>query len=255
MSDRKSQPSALTKALAVLSAFDCDEVTRGVSDLAHQLGMSKTTVHRILSELVDAGFVDRAPGGRYQIGMRLFELGTLATKPAVLRNAALPHLHSLYHATDFTVYLTVLDGLHAVHLERLPARHRPEIDARWGGRWSLHCSSVGKLLLAYSKGDLLDNYLARPLRAFTRYSIRDRAQLREHISHVRTVGYATSEQEALVGVYGIAAPVFDGTGAVVAAAAVAGHEREILRFKVQTVRTGEAITKAVSAKLPGQALN
>lgn len=252
MSMRVSQSTALGKAFAVLAAFDCNDVTRGVSDLARELGLPKGTVHRILAELVEVGFVDRTPGGRYQIGMRLFELGTLATKPAVLRNAALPYLHALYHATDFTVYLTVLDGLYAVHLERLPAKHRPEIDARWGGRWSLHCSSVGKVLLAYSPPDLFDDYTSRPLRSFTPFSIRDRHRLRKHIDQVRADGYATSEQEAILGVYGVAAPVFDGNGSIVASAAVAGHERTVLRFKSHTVRTASAITQTVAGRLTAE---
>src|SRR3546814_20704444 len=116
--------------------------------------MPKPTIHRLLTDLVDAGFVDKLPWGRYQVGMRLFELGTLARGPATLRSLALPHLHSLYRDTGYTVYLTVTDQGHAVQIERLPAPNRPQIQARGGGRWSLHCSAGGKVLLDFGAADL-----------------------------------------------------------------------------------------------------
>src|SRR3546814_10691293 len=92
--------------------------------------MPKPTIHRLLTDLVDAGFVDKLTWGRYQVGMRLFELGTLARGPATLRSLALPHLPSLSRDTGYTVYLTVTGQGHADQIERPPAPNRPQLKAR-----------------------------------------------------------------------------------------------------------------------------
>src|SRR3546814_10442328 len=86
--------------------------------------------------------------------MRISDWSSDVCSSDLLRSLALPHLHSLYRDTGYTVYLTVTDQGHAVQIERLPAPNRPQIQARWGGRWSLHCSSGGKVLLAFGAADL-----------------------------------------------------------------------------------------------------
>src|SRR3546814_3421773 len=75
--------TAVRKALLILEAFDGPQKTLGVTELSKQLSMPKPTIHRLLTDLVDAGFVDKLPWGRYQVGMRLFELGTLDRKSVV----------------------------------------------------------------------------------------------------------------------------------------------------------------------------
>src|SRR3546814_2639344 len=100
--------------------------------------MPKPTIHRLLTDLVDAGFVDKLPWGRYQVGMRLFELGTLARGPATLRSLALPHLHSLYRDTGYTVYLTVTDQGHAVQIER-SEEHTSELQSLMRISYAVFC--------------------------------------------------------------------------------------------------------------------
>jgi DNA-binding IclR family transcriptional regulator len=227
----------------VLAAFDSRRKTRGVTDLAAELQLSKTTVHRILQELTLSGFLTRTADGRYEIGLRMFELGTLASGPIQLRNVAVPRVHALYERTHYTVYLTILDGFEVVHLEKLPAPGQPEIGDRLGGRRSLHCTSVGKVLLAFSSPDRIKRYVERPLRPMTSASIRDPKVLCEHLETVRATGLATSIDEAIVGVYGIAAPVFDAQGEILASVAVAGHDREVLGFGPATANAARAITR------------
>lgn len=236
--------SSVTKAAQLLQAFDGPRRTRGVSDLAAELAMPKATVHRMLVDLCDAGLVERLPWGRYQIGLRMFELGTLAQGPAALRSLALPHLHELFNSTTYTVYLTIVDHDHAVQLERLAATSRPEVRARWGSRWILHCSSGGKVLLAYGVADL-ENYLPR-LEALTRHSIRDPATLRAELEAIRVNGYAVSRQESLLGVYGVAAPVRDVSGEVVAAVGVAGHDHHVVGFQREVIAAGARISRTLT---------
>lgn len=236
--------SAVTKAAQLLQAFDGPRQTRGVSDLAAELSMPKPTVHRMLADLCDSGLVERLPWGRYQIGLRMFQLGTLAKGPATLRSLALPHLHELFNATTFTVYLTIVDHGHAVQLERLAAPRRPEVRARWGSRWIPHCSSGGKVLLAYGAVDVQD-YITR-LEPLTRHSIRDPTTLISELENVRANGYAISRQESLLGVYGVAAPIRDADERVIAAAGIAGHEHQIVGYHSHVMASAAQISRTLS---------
>jgi DNA-binding IclR family transcriptional regulator len=236
--------SAVRKALLILEAFDGPHKTMGVTELSKQLSMPKPTIHRLLTDLVDAGVVDKLPWGRYQVGMRLFELGTLAQGAATLRSLALPHLHGLYRDTGYTVYLTVTDQGQAIQIERLPAPNRPQIQARWGGRWSLHCSSGGKVLLAFGAADV-ESYVEHIV-PLTKYSIRDVARLRAELDTVRSQGYALSQQESLLGVYGVAVPVYDSKRMVVAAVGIAGHEHSMTGLYPAVLKAGEAVSAELS---------
>lgn len=238
--------SAVRKALLVLEAFDGPHKTMGVTELSKQLSMPKPTIHRLLADLVDGGFVDKLPWGRYQVGMRLFQLGTLAQGAAALRSLALPHLHGLYHETGYTVYLTVADQGHAVQIERLPAPNRPQIQARWGGRWSLHCSSGGKVLLAFGAADVASYVGDGDIAPLTKYSIRDEARLRAELDMVRSQGYALSQQESLLGVYGVAVPVYDSKRMIVAAVGIAGHEHSLTGLYPAVLKAGEAVSAELS---------
>lgn len=238
--------SAVRKALLVLEAFDGPRKTMGVTELSKQLSMPKPTIHRLLTDLVDAGFVDKLPWGRYQVGMRLFELGTLARGAATLRSLALPHLHELYRYTGYTVYLTVADQGHAVQIERLPAPNRPQVQARWGARWSLHCSSGGKVLLAFGAADV-EGYVGDII-PLTKYSIRDEARLRAELDMVRSQGYALSQQESLLGVYGVAVPVYDSKKRVAAAVGIAGHEHSVTGLRPAVLKAGEAVSAELSRR-------
>jgi DNA-binding IclR family transcriptional regulator len=240
--NRDAPKTSIEKALAVLSAFNGPVRSRGLSELARELNLPRPTLHRILKQLSDWGFVARLPSNRYQVGLKLFELGTLVYHHMQLRNAAAPHLHSLYHQTKCSVYLTILAGDEVLHLDCIPGRDKPAIPARAGGRWSVHCSSVGKVLLAAAPKPQLDAYLGRPLKPLTKYSIRDPKALAKHLEEVRKAGYAVTDEESLIGVYGVAAAIRDHRGEAVAAICIASGNRATLRLHEQVRHAAEKIS-------------
>ena len=97
--------TSIEKALAVLEAFDSGTPSLSIEQLCARLGLPRPTVHRILKQLEVKGFVRQLPSRRYQVGLRLFELGSLVADQVMLRTPAIPHLHSLYERTDGAVYL------------------------------------------------------------------------------------------------------------------------------------------------------
>lgn len=240
--------TSIEKALAVLSAFNGPRQSRGISDLANEVGIPRPTLHRILKQLTKWGFVDRLPSNRYQIGLRVFELGTLVYHRMRLRHAAITHLHSLYHRTGCTVYLSICAGDEVLHLDCLPAKEPPAIPARAGGRWNMHCSSVGKVLLAHASREKVKEYVSRPLKPLTRYSIRDPDELLEHLEHVRNAGYGESIQESIIGIYGVAACIRSRKNDVVAAVCIAGPDKNLVAHRDKVVRTANEISQDLRFK-------
>ncbi len=206
--------SVTLRATAVLGAFDREHRCLNLSQLSRRSGLPLATVHRLAADLVEGRLLVRRTDGRYEIGARMWRLGLLA--PATdLRELALPHLQDLVAATGHTVHLAVLDGASALVIERLtgtrtiPTRHSP------GSRLPLHCTAVGKALLAYTPAPVFDQ-VATGLHRHTAYTVTDPRVLHRQLDDVRRTGLARSAQEHRLGVSSVAAPVSGHEGVVAA---------------------------------------
>ena len=206
--------SATSRALSVLDAFDGGHHTLTLSEIARRSGLPVGTAHRLVGELCTARLLGRRPDGRYEIGARVWHLGLLAP-PTSLREVALPHLQDLVLSTGHTVHLAVLEGSRALIVERLagsrtqPTRHSP------GGYLPLHCTAVGKVLLAHGPATLREEVLRAPAR-YTPWTVTDPAAIRRQLDAILAAGHAQSAQEHRQGVWSVAMPV-NGRGRVVAA--------------------------------------
>lgn len=241
--------TSLDKALSVLFAFDSPLPSRGVTDLARELNLPKSTVHRILATYVRAGLLVKLPNGRYQTGIRLFELGSIFYRQTQLRSHAMPYLHELFHRTRLTVFLSVLDGDEILHLDHLPAPNADRITMTIGKRWALHTSSAGKLFLAYSSDHYVTNYIRRGLRPLTPFSITAPNALRQELEQIRRRGYSTALEEGVLGVSGLSAGIFNRKDELLAAVAIAGLGDSVLKWDEAVLSTADSI----SAHLPHSA--
>ncbi|MFF4120586.1 IclR family transcriptional regulator [Streptomyces sp. NPDC001714] len=210
----------LEKAVALLDCFSPGGGSFRLTELARGAGLSKTTAFRLAGELVRLGLLER-DGDTYRLGGRLFELGSLVPRRSSLRETAVPYLQDLFEATRETVHLGIRDDHDVVYVERIHGHGAVQLPSRIGGRLPLTCTGVGKALLAFSEGELVDEVLAAPLRRLTSYSIDDPVLLRTVIEQVQASGIAYEEQEAADGISCIAAPVFAGRGIAVAAISLA----------------------------------
>jgi DNA-binding IclR family transcriptional regulator len=206
--------SATSRALSVLDAFDAGHHALTLSQIARRAGLPVATAHRLVGELCAARLLLRRADGSYEVGARMWRLGLLAP-PTLLREAALPHLQDLVLATGHTVHLAVLDGTSALVVERLagsrtqPTRHSP------GGRLPLHCTAVGKVLLAHAPPDLLAQ-VVDDLARYTPWTTTDPARLRRQLQAIRTSGLGRSAQEHRPGVSSLAMAVHGAKGAIAA---------------------------------------
>lgn len=204
--------SVLSRATRVLRAFTEAEPELDLAALTQSTGLARSTVHRLASELVELGHLDRTARGRYTVGTRLWELGELAPVSVRLREVALPHLLALFAATSENVHLAVLSGDEALYVARLTGSSSIPTLSRMGGRLPLHTTGVGKALLSTMDADQLARFFETPLERETIHSITDESTLRAEISRAQQVGYATTRQEMTLGNVSFAAalPAIDG---------------------------------------------
>jgi DNA-binding IclR family transcriptional regulator len=209
-----------SRVLAVLGAFGAEHRHLTLTQLSRRTGLPMATTHRLAAELTGWGALERDSRGRYRIGLRLWEVGSLAPRGLGLREAALPFLEDLYEAIHENVQLAVLDGGEVVYLERIPGRHSVGVLTRVGGRWPAHITGVGLALLAYASPEVQERYLAGPLARYTERTITDPARLRREFAEVRRAGYAVSDGQVTVDALSVAAPVYGPGDEVVAALSI-----------------------------------
>lgn len=213
-------PTAPDRLLAVLAAFDHEHPALSLTDISRRAGLTLTTAHRLVGALTEWGALERDESGVYHVGLRLWEIGTLAPRGLALRQLALPYLEDLYEATHENVQLAVQDGDEVVYTEWISGRSAVGVHIRVGARWPLHATGVGLVLLAHGDPDFQKRYCAGTLASFTPYTITEPAQLRRVLAEVRHTGVAVSSRQVTDDALSVAAPVRGRGGAVVAAVSV-----------------------------------
>jgi IclR family transcriptional regulator, KDG regulon repressor len=248
--------SSVRSAARLLTCFSAAEPELGVSELAARLGLGKSTVHRLLTTLVEERLIESNPRTRrYRLGIKLYDLGSIVSGRLELHEAVATCIDDLRNRTGETVHVAVLDGREVVYVERRESLHTLRLFSRIGHRNDAHCTSTGKVLLANLPEAELDRLLAiGPLAAHTPHTVTDPAQLRQELERVRLRGYAENINESEVGVASVAAPIRDSSAAVIAAISAAGptlrmNGSTLTRVAHLTVQTAQAISERMGYRL------
>jgi DNA-binding IclR family transcriptional regulator len=230
--------SGTQRVLAILDCFSQARPVLKLSEISRYAGLSLTTTHRQVGELTRWGALERDDDGGYRIGLRLWEVGSLAPRSIGLREAALPFLEDLYEATHENVQLAVLDGTEAVYVERISGRHAVHVVTRPGSRLPVHATAVGLVLLAHAGPERVEEVLAGPLTRYTPHTVTDPGALRRILADVRRCGYVISDRQIEVVSTSVAAPVRGpGEEVVAALSVVVGSSAAQARRYVPAVRT------------------
>jgi DNA-binding IclR family transcriptional regulator len=216
--------SVTSKVLALLDAFTPSTPELTLSELARRAGVSLPTAHRRARELVEWGALERGANGAFHIGLRLWEVASLAPRGLALREAAMPFLEDLYEVSRENVQLAVREGLELVFVERIAGRHAVPVLTRVGGRFALHATGVGLVLLANAPADVQEAVLAAPLQAYTKKTSTNPMRLREMLATVRRNGYAVSDGQVTLDAVSVAAPITGPDGVVAAVSLVVRAE-------------------------------
>jgi len=215
---------SVTKAVRLLQALGRESGPQGVSELARQLQMDKSSVSRMLRTLERVTLVacDETTG-RYTLGLGLIHLGQRALRRLDLRTIARDSLIALVEETGECAHLAVRAGDRALYVDQETPGHGVNVDAPVGTLAPLHCTALGKVLLAFRSEREREAVLSnQPIESFTRRTLTDPAALRSHLAMVRARQVAFDDEEFSVGVRCIAAPVFRHDGSVVGAIGISG---------------------------------
>lgn len=210
---------SLARALRILVSLG--EGDRSLDQLATELGVHKTTVLRLLRTMEAERFVRRDEAHRYQLGSRLFSLADAANEQHAVRAVAAPHLRRLNQRTGQTVHLAAYENGQVVYIDKLDSVHAVRMYSQVGVPAALHCTAVGKVLLAAQPKRQREALLnSIEYRAFTPNTITGPDQLRDELDKVREQGWAQDRAEHESFINCIGAPVTDRSGRVVGAVSI-----------------------------------
>ncbi|WP_028474686.1 IclR family transcriptional regulator [Nocardioides alkalitolerans] len=213
MAGNTAQPGTTVaqRVVALLGAFDDRHRSLTLSRLAERAGLALPTAHRLAGELVAGGLLQRRDDGAYVVGRRTWDIGLLAPVQTDLRRAASPFLQDIYAATLATVHLAVREGTEVLYVERISGRASVPIVSTVGSRLPLHCTGVGKALLAHAPPDVREAVLSRPLRRVTPYTVVQPGTLARQLDQAVRDGYASTVEEMSAGACSVGVPIRRGT--------------------------------------------
>ena len=228
---------SLVKALNILEVLADEDVPYTLTQLSRRLHLHVSTVHRLLVNLVRHGFVEEdTVSGGYQLSYRVLRMGLRVLDRLDFRRAASPLLRDLNLRTKETVHLAILQETRAISIEKFDSPQAVGLDARLGRVMPLHCTGVGKTLLAYQGEDFLNQMAQSPgLTRMTAHTLTGLPQLRKELERIREQGYALDQEEAVDGLRCVAGPVFNHTGQIVAAFSVTGLATRLTPARVPEI--------------------
>ncbi len=225
---------SVDRTLDVLEALATRRGATGISDLAAQVGLHVSTVHRLLATLVDRGYVRQDPeSSRYHLGSRVFTLASAADVHLDLRLVARAYLERLVRSSGETSNLVTATDREVVYLDQIASLHLVKMFTSPGLRAPLYCTATGKVILAYRDPGELDGSLAGPFPRHTPHTLTTRAAIDRELASIRRLGYGVDNEEMEEGVRCLAVPIFDRNGACVGALSVSGPTTRMTPQRVE----------------------
>ena len=211
--------SALSKGFRILEVVTADKSGLSFSDVVARTGIPKASAHRLLRELVELSALEFDEATRtYRGGLLLAGLGASVTANYDVRRVVRPHLEALHLQTGSVVTLGIRDGDVGIYIDKIePADFGIRLHSEVGKRFPLHCTAMGKVLLAHSDAGTVGRIARRKLTAYTANTITDGPALRKELDTVVARGYAVDREEITRGLVCVAAPVFGVDGELAAA--------------------------------------
>ncbi|REE05028.1 IclR family transcriptional regulator [Citricoccus nitrophenolicus] len=246
--------TAAGRVLSVLDVFDQDHLELTLSEISRRADLTLSTAHRLVGELRDWGALERTAEGRYAVGLRVLELGSLEPQMLQLRDVAPAYLADLQSAVQANVHLSVRDGHDVVYVESLQRHSGAHVLSRLGGRWPLHTTATGMVLLAAAPAPVRQDVLASPLKRYTDHTITDPDTLRRMLAEVHRTGVAVLTETITLGTFAVGVPVRGPSERVVAALSVTlkiNGSRTVHQVLPALNATARALSRALGAATPG----
>ena len=239
----------MLRAVSLLKMFDDSRQEWGLSELAQEVGLNKTTTYRLLTALESEGMVARQANDTYRLGPEIVVLGGRALRNNDLRSVSRPALETMAAATGETATLEVLSGHEVVIIDEVVGEHLMASAQSIGTRWPASVTSTGKAMMAYLPSAELDVILSRPLPPMTAKSVTDAGALRRELREIREQGYAVANETLEIGLVVVGAAVRNHDGKVVAAISLGGPSLRLTPARIPEI--GELV-KATAARVSVQ---
>ncbi|MCL1873777.1 MAG: IclR family transcriptional regulator [Clostridiales bacterium] len=242
----KSHVQSVARALQLLEMLANESRELSLTEIADGLGWPKSTAHGILATLRDYRFVDQsAHNGRYRLGIRLFEFGHKVARNWDIREIALPVMKKLNRQFGEMVQLATEDAGEVFYIEKIDSTHIIRIVSELGVHLPMHCTGLGKAMLAYRTPLEMKRILNQSgMQRMTIYTITDLLQMDAELMNIRNRGYAVDNQEIMEGLRCIAAPIRSKDGDVLYAISVSGLAERLAGDYFERVK--EAVIEAAA---------
>lgn len=222
---------SLAKVAAILDALATARGSMSLAEVSAATGLPRSTAHRLAASMRAVGLLDQeGQRDRYRLGLKLFGLGNTVLANMELHREARPFVDALSRVTGHLVHLAVFDGHQAIVIHRGSADSGTPITLIEAA--PIHCTSVGKAILAYQPAARIDAVIAGGLKRFTDTTIVDGRRLKAELKQIRARGYAVDEGEHQPGIRCIGAPIHDQSGRVVAGLSISGPSRQLQKARV-----------------------
>lgn len=241
--------NSVLKAIRILRQFSATEPTLTLAEISSRLGMPKSTTHNLLNTLLSQGFIEKVDKDSYALGTAIIPLTQNVRVNVDLRDRAAPLLRHLADECRESVYLTVHDVDRALYIYAVESSKRLLARTAVGDRAPLHCTSVGKAILAFLAEDEVADILSHaPLVPFTPNTITDADALYDELARTRERGYSIDCEEHERSTFCLGAPILDSRANVIGACSVSGADPDIVGERIgelssHVMRTAEEISR------------
>lgn len=214
---------SVERAADVLELFLTSSAELSVKEISLELALSKSTVHGILKTLEHRGYLEQNPNDlKYRLGMKLFELGIAVENQLDVGKIARPIIESLVSELKETVHLVVLQRDEVIYIEKVEGPQTLRISSQVGKRAPIHCTGVGKAILAFQGNEEIDRILSMtPLEPYTEYTLTDKEEIKKQLKTIQQQGFSVDDEEIELGLRCVAAPIFNHQGKAIASVSCA----------------------------------
>lgn len=249
---------AVERALDVLLCFSRTTPELSMTEIAEQIGIHKSTVHRLLATLEKNRFVQRDPvTSTYRLGIRLLQMAYLTLEQSDLRQLSAPFMRQLNEKYQENIHLAVLDDNDVVYVHLLESPQRIKLAAAIGQRLPAFATASGKAILAFLPDEQVRRILDRGMPRYTVFTPASHEKFLEDLAVTRSIGFAVSEREYEDEINAVAAPIFDLNRQPLASIAVAGPAYrltgdQMLKIGPDLVLAAQAIMNELEVVKPPQ---
>lgn len=209
-----------------------------VTEISNCLNIHKSTTHRLLSTLVYRGYIKKDGNNLYFPGIKLLEIGSLTLNKSDMRQEIKPYLEKLMQITEETIHLGVLDNYEVIYIDKVESPHTIRMYSSVGKRAPVHCTGLGKTLLAFSEEETIEEFLSlKKLEKYTKNTITDPDKFKKHLKKIKDRGYAVDNQEHEDNINCISAPIFNHQGEAIAAFSISGPANRMTLKRVKELKS------------------